>query len=114
MKAETPSRRVVLRRALAIGCGLVLPTSMLGCDSKPSATTPAAAPAAPPATAADSAAAVPEVKKVTQSSVQYQGKPKEGQKCADCMHFLAASNSCHRVEGPISPDGWCLLWMKKA
>ncbi len=114
MKQEIPSRRAVLRGALAVGCGLVLPISLLGCDSRPVAVAPAVAPAAPPPAAKESAAAAPEIKKVAPASVQYQGQPKADQKCGDCMHYVAASNTCQRVEGPISPDGWCLLWLKKA
>jgi len=52
--------------------------------------------------------------KVSQASVQYQTGPKDGKKCADCMHFIADSNTCKLVEGDISPTGWCVLWAKKA
>ena len=52
--------------------------------------------------------------KASQASVQYQAQPKDGKKCADCMHFIAESNTCKLVEGDISPTGWCVLWAKKA
>lgn len=114
MNKEITSRRAVLRGAFAVGCGLVLPVSLFGCDSKPAANKPTAAPVAPPPTVKESTAASPEVKKVTQASVQYQSQPKADQKCGDCTHFIAGSNTCQQVEGQISPDGWCMLWMKKA
>ena len=114
MKQEIPSRRVVLRGALAVGCGLVLPITLLGCDSKPAVVAPTAAPAAPPPAVKESAATSPAVTKVAQSAVQYQAQPKADQKCVDCMLFLAGTNTCQRVEGQISPEGWCLLWVKKA
>jgi len=30
------------------------------------------------------------------------------------MHFNAESNTCNVVDGQISPNGWCTLWVKKA
>jgi hypothetical protein len=93
---------------------MVLPVSLSGCDSKPAASTPVAAPASPPQATKESTAASPDVKKVAQNTVQYQGQPKADQKCGGCAHFLAESNSCQRVEGQVSPEGWCLLWMRKA
>ena len=115
MNEEIMSRRTVLRGALAVGCGLVLPVSLLGCDSKPAANAPAAAPAAPTPAITDSAAAAAPApaKKVAQASVLYQSQPKADQKCSGCMHFISGSNTCQLVEGQVSPEGWCALWMKK-
>ncbi|MDZ7594677.1 MAG: hypothetical protein U0932_08505 [Thiobacillus sp.] len=109
---EIPPRRVVLRGALAVGCGLLLPAALFGCDSKKGETATGAAPAGAPDTSADTAA--PAAAKVSQESVQYQAQPKDGQKCDGCLHFIAGSNACTLVEGQISPDGWCILWAKKA
>ena len=109
---EIPSRRVVLRGALAVGCGLLLPAALFGCDSKKGETATGAAPAGAPDTSADTAA--PAAAKVSQESVQYQAQPKGEQKCDGCMHFIVGSNACALVEGQISPDGWCILWAKKA
>jgi hypothetical protein len=117
-EADDPSRRIVLRGALAAGCSLLLPASLLGCSKKEEAAAPEpaapdsgmAAPSSPePLESAAPAAPV----KVSQASVQYQGQPKDGKKCADCMHFVAESNTCKLVEGDISPEGWCTLWAKK-
>ena len=119
VKEEIPSRRVVLRGALAVGCGLLLPAALFGSDSKKSesstGTTPdtgSAAPDSSPTPSADDAA--PAAAKVSQASVQYQNQPKGEQKCSGCLHFIAGSNSCKLVEGQISPDGWCSLWVQKA
>ncbi len=117
VKEEIPPRRVVLRGALAVGCGLLLPAALFGCDSKKGETSTGAAPAgtpdSSPAPGAD-AAAPAAAAKVSQASVQYQTQPKGEQKCSECMHFIAESNTCKLVEGQISPDGWCTLWTQKA
>ena len=119
VKEEIPSRRVVLRGALAVGCGLLLPAALFGCDSKKSesstGTTPDTGSAAPDSSPTPSAdAAAPAAAKVSQASVQYQNLPKGEQKCSECLHFIAGSNSCKLVEGQISPDGWCSLWAQRA
>lgn len=44
--------------------------------------------------------------KLAKSVVMYQDSPKNGQKCSECVHFVAPS-SCKIVEGTISPNGWC-------
>ena len=55
----------------------------------------------------------PAVQKASQQAMKYQNKPgKDGQKCADCMHFQPPK-SCAVVEGTISPNGWCVAWVKK-
>lgn len=96
MQEEVLSRRSVLRGALVVGCCLFAPAVFFsspaaGADAAPTATT-----------------------KVSKKSVLYQTHPKGEQKCATCMNFIAASNTCKRVEGPINPEGWCILWAKKA
>lgn len=111
MSKEIPPRRIVLRGALAVGCGLWIPMALSGCDSKKGANSTSAPAADSPAPRADSAA--PAASKVTQTSVQYQAQPKGEQKCSGCVNFMAGSNSCKLVEGQISPEGWCSLWTKK-
>lgn len=121
---QNPSRRLVLRGSFALGCGLLLPAALLGCDSKKDENSTGAAPADAPDTSADAAppasspdagadATAPAAAKVSQASVQYQAQPKGDQKCDNCMHFIADSNTCKLVEGEISPEGWCSLWVKK-
>lgn len=115
MNADNPSRRLVLRGALAAGCGLCLPLVLSGCDSKPGAS-PQPVGAAPPSPSAAAAApaAAGASQKATQASVQYQMKPKGEQKCSNCQNFIAASNTCKLVDGQVSPEGWCTIWAKPA
>ena len=127
MEEEILPRRALLRGALALGCSLLLPAALFGCDSKKGASSTSTAPGSPPTSANTSDSAPPSspatsvnaaapttAKKISQASVQYQTKPKGEQKCGACMHFIAESNSCKLVDGQISPDGWCKLWTKKA
>lgn len=123
-EADMPSRRIVLRGALAAGCSLLLPAALMGCDAPqelgsantdalPPATGPeAVSPVNPPS---DQIAAAPtEAVKSSQASVQYQAQPKGEQKCGNCMHFIAESNTCKRVDGTVSPEGWCIIWANAA
>lgn len=114
-----PSRRGVLRGALAAGGSLCLPIVLWGCDAKKSGDTGSSAPANPPASPPTSSAnseavAPPPAKKMPPASVQYQAQPKGDLKCSQCAHFIAESSTCKLVDGPISPEGWCALWIKKA
>ncbi len=114
MNADIPSRRLVLRGALAVGCSLCLPITLAGCDSKPGASSPPAGAAPPSPSAAAEPAAPAASKKATQAGVQYQLQPKGEQKCGNCRNFIAASNTCMLVDGQISPEAWCVIWAKKA
>jgi hypothetical protein len=49
--------------------------------------------------------------KMSQASVGYQGSPKGSQSCANCRLFQAP-NACRSVDGSISPQGWCRIWVK--
>jgi hypothetical protein len=51
--------------------------------------------------------------KMAQKAVQYQTSPKDDHQCDGC-NFFVAPNSCKMVDGEIAPNGWCLLWVKKA
>lgn len=115
MNEEILSRRAMLRGTLAVGCGLCLPIALFGCDSKQAASSssagPASPPASPPATSANPAPPTA-TKKVPQASVQYQAQPKGEQKCSNCTNFIAGSNACKLVDGQVSAEGWCALWVK--
>jgi len=50
--------------------------------------------------------------KLQQSAVGYQNSPKGDKKCGDCNLF-ESPKSCKSVDGDISPNGWCRLWVKK-
>lgn len=97
MRKEISSRRLVLHGALAGGFSLIVPIILF------SSAASGAGPATPEAT-----------KKLPPASVQYQTGPKGELKCSGCANFIAQSNSCKRVDGKISADGWCSLWIKKA
>jgi hypothetical protein len=51
--------------------------------------------------------------KMAQTAVRYQDSPKDGKQCSGCNLFVAPG-ACKSVDGKISPDGWCALWVKKA
>ena len=49
--------------------------------------------------------------KMPQSAVSYRDSPKGNQSCANCRLFQAP-NACRSVDGVISPNGWCSIWVK--
>jgi hypothetical protein len=51
--------------------------------------------------------------KVAKEAMKYQDKPNGDMKCDNCMQFVAPS-SCKVVDGTISPNGYCIAWVKKA
>lgn len=56
--------------------------------------------------------------KVPQASVKYQDKPNGDKKCSTCLQFVpgsspSANGACKLVEGTISPNGYCQLWVAK-
>jgi hypothetical protein len=94
---EILSRRTVLRGALIAGCCLIAPVTLLGACSKG---TESGAPTLP--------------EKLPKADVKYQDLPKGAQTCSNCMQFNSAKKTCNRVEGPVSPEGWCILWARNA
>jgi len=57
--------------------------------------------------------------KATKEAMHYQDQPKDGQQCATCVQFMpgekpGASGACQIVEGAISPNGWCIEYIKKS
>ncbi len=119
MKTYDPQRRTVLRGTLAAGISLLL----FSCDRRPqtSATGMQASPVpmsetppSPPPMAAAAPTETAPAPKVSKTIAHYQEQPKGDQKCATCANFIPESRTCKVVEGPISPEGWCVYWMKKA
>jgi hypothetical protein len=51
--------------------------------------------------------------KASQAAMKYQDKPNGDQKCSNCLQFEPPSG-CKVVEGKISPNGYCIAWVKKA
>ena len=57
--------------------------------------------------------------KATKQAMHYQDQPKDGQNCATCIQFIpgakpGASGTCQIVQGPISPNAWCIEYIKKS
>lgn len=91
------SRRSVLRGIVAATCALLVPVTFLRSTHVLAATDPAT-----------------KTKKVGKASVSYQTKPNGEKKCGGCANFIASSNTCKRVQGKVSTEGWCGLWAPKA
>jgi High potential iron-sulfur protein len=50
--------------------------------------------------------------KMSQQAVAYQGSPKGNQRCDNCALFQPP-NACKSVDGNISPQGWCKIYVPK-
>jgi hypothetical protein len=50
--------------------------------------------------------------KASKQAMKYQDKPNGDQRCDNCVQFTAP-DGCKVVEGTISPQGWCIAWVKK-
>lgn len=51
--------------------------------------------------------------KASKEAMKYQEKPNGDMKCSNCLQFEPPA-SCKVVDGKISPDGYCIAWVKKA
>lgn len=91
-------RRNVLRAVLAAGCTLGVRGVWAAERTPPIAQKPAPAPGS----------------KLSKAQAQYQDQPKGDQMCANGVQFVPASSTCRVVEGKVSPQGWSILWAKKA
>jgi len=58
------------------------------------------------------ATSTPAQAKASQKVVKYQDTPKGDQRCENCIQFEAPS-SCKTVDGTVSPQGWCIVYVKK-
>jgi len=52
--------------------------------------------------------------KMAKSAAQYQATPHNGQTCGKCQNYVSGSSTCKVVEGPVSANGWCSLYVAKA
>lgn len=52
-------------------------------------------------------------KKFSQKQAQYQPIPKSGQRCQTCA-LWEPPTACQKVEGQVSPAGWCILYAPKS
>ena len=120
-------RRTALRSIVASAAGLLLP-GLMACEQKTPEMGEQAAPEAPPQPpAAQPAETDPGMEgggtmapakgsggKMTKADADYQEMPNGDESCANCQLFVAEDNSCRVVEGDISPQAWCKLWVAKA
>jgi High potential iron-sulfur protein len=56
--------------------------------------------------------------KAPKAAMKYQDQPKGDAECSNCLQWIpgkspTAMGACKVVEGPISPKGWCLAYVKK-
>jgi len=51
--------------------------------------------------------------KAPKESMKYQDRPNGQMQCSNCSQFVAP-DGCKVVEGKISPNGYCIAWLKKA
>jgi hypothetical protein len=51
--------------------------------------------------------------KVPKATFKYQDTPMDGKKCINCTYFIPETNECKMVEGAISPEGWCRIFVQK-
>lgn len=94
MVIHRDDRRNALRAVLAIGCALCVPGVW-------ATERPVQKPTAGSG-------------KLSKTQAKYQDQPKGNQMCANCLQFIPASSTCRVVEGKVSPQGWSMLWTKKA
>lgn len=50
--------------------------------------------------------------KKSQADVAYQDSPHGSERCDNCEPFIAP-NKCRTVEGTVSPQGWCKIYVAK-
>ena len=50
-----------------------------------------------------------QAQKASKAAANYQTQPNRRQRCSGCRYF-EQPNACRRVQGAISPDGWCAFW----
>lgn len=57
--------------------------------------------------------------KASKQAMKYQDHPNNDQRCDTCLQFVpgtkaGANGTCKVVDGPISPQGWCIAYVKKS
>jgi len=57
--------------------------------------------------------------KSSKAAVKYQDKPNGDMRCSNCSFFIpgktsTADGACQVVEGAISPQGYCIMYVKKS
>jgi hypothetical protein len=49
--------------------------------------------------------------KMSKAAASYRPTPNGAQSCARCA-YAVGETGCTVVEGPVSPNGWCRLYLK--
>jgi High potential iron-sulfur protein len=49
--------------------------------------------------------------KASKAAVSYRDTPNGDKNCANCKVF-APPDACKTVDGAVSPNGWCKIWVK--
>ncbi len=57
--------------------------------------------------------------KASQAVAMYQPTPHGADRCDNCIHFIPgntpeAAGTCKVVEGDVAPEGWCVMYARKA
>lgn len=70
------------------------------------------------AVAAAAVLSQPAQAKMAQKAAMYQPKPHGSQACKNCGRFIAgktpaADGTCVIVDGAVSPQGWCAMYVPK-
>jgi High potential iron-sulfur protein len=118
METHDQQRRIILRGAFITGCALAVPMLFTGCDRNESTNSSetggsGTGPTPDEATPGGGNTSVQGSSKMSKEQAKYQDRPNGVQECANCMQFVAETNTCKVVEGQVSPGGWCTLWVKK-
>lgn len=125
MDKHDMQRRRVLYGMLTAGCAATVPMLFVGCERQetqpPEPQSSDGAPSPAPADmaaagrgAAEDAAEDTGAGKMSQVQARYQERPSGDQQCSNCSNFIAEDNTCKVVQGQVSPQGWCILWVKLA
>jgi hypothetical protein len=125
MNEENLTRRGFLGRVVAMGAATVGAGAFLAAcekgDAKADAPKGDAKADAKPAgeLKCDDVAGLAEPDKATRTNNQYVDKSTTpGKNCANCQLYKPAAagacGACTLVKGPIHPEGYCRVWVKKA
>ncbi len=57
--------------------------------------------------------------KASQAVAMYQPTPHGADQCDNCIHFIPGKTAkdpgtCKVVEGDVAPEGWCVMYARKA
>lgn len=121
MDKHDMQRRRVLYGMLTAGCAATVPMLFVGCERQetqpPEPQSSGGAPSPAPADMAAAGRGAAEdtgAGKMSQVQARYQERPSGDQQCSNCSNFIAEDNTCKVVQGQVSPQGWCTLWVKLA